>query len=65
MTGKDVTECTGGDVEEIKEEDLRKRYETQCDPRCGATMLACALFDKSCSAWVKYVMPGIVLCVAH
>lgn len=34
MTGKDVTECTGGDVDEIMEEDLKRRYLTQCDPRC-------------------------------
>lgn len=33
MTGKDVTECTGGDVDEVKEEDLKNRYLTQCDPR--------------------------------
>lgn len=33
MTGKDVTECTGGDVDEVREEDLKRRYLTQCDPR--------------------------------
>ncbi|CAM9560235.1 unnamed protein product, partial [Choristocarpus tenellus] len=33
MTGKDVTECTGGDVDEVQEEDLKERYLTQCDPR--------------------------------
>lgn len=33
MTGKDVTECTGGDVDEVTENDLKTRYLTQCDPR--------------------------------
>lgn len=33
MTGKDVTECTGGDVDEVTEENLKQRYLTQCDPR--------------------------------
>lgn len=33
MTGKDVTECVGGSVEEVKMDDLAKRYLTYCDPR--------------------------------
>jgi len=33
MTGKDVTECVGGDVEGVDEEDLGDRYHTHCDPR--------------------------------
>ncbi len=33
MTGEDVTECVGGSVANIKESDLPKRYESQCDPR--------------------------------
>lgn len=33
MTGKDVTECIGGDVSNVLEEDLSKRYHTHCDPR--------------------------------
>ncbi|MCH9780915.1 MAG: 3-deoxy-7-phosphoheptulonate synthase class II [Alphaproteobacteria bacterium] len=32
MSGKDVTECTGGGFV-ITEEDLSDRYHTQCDPR--------------------------------
>ena len=32
MTGRDVTECTGG-AEEVTEEDLASRYHTHCDPR--------------------------------
>lgn len=32
MTGEDVTECIGG-LANISEEDLAKRYNTQCDPR--------------------------------
>ena len=36
MTGKDVTECTGG-VRAVTEEDLSDRYHTACDPRLNAT----------------------------
>jgi 3-deoxy-7-phosphoheptulonate synthase len=32
MTGRDVTECTGG-VNEVTEQDLGDRYHTHCDPR--------------------------------
>ena len=35
MTGKDVTECTGG-VREVTDEDLNLRYHTACDPRLNA-----------------------------
>jgi 3-deoxy-7-phosphoheptulonate synthase len=35
MTGQDVTECIGG-AQEITEERLAYRYETQCDPRLNA-----------------------------
>lgn len=35
MTGKNVTECTGGAFE-ITDEDLRDRYHTHCDPRLNA-----------------------------
>jgi 3-deoxy-7-phosphoheptulonate synthase len=35
MTGKDVTECTGG-ARAITEEDLNDRYHTVCDPRLNA-----------------------------
>ncbi|MBV9705454.1 MAG: 3-deoxy-7-phosphoheptulonate synthase class II [Methylobacteriaceae bacterium] len=35
MTGKDVTECTGG-ARAITELDLRDRYHTYCDPRLNA-----------------------------
>lgn len=33
MTGKDVTECIGGEVSEVMIDDLTKRYFTHCDPR--------------------------------
>jgi 3-deoxy-7-phosphoheptulonate synthase len=33
MTGKDVTECIGGTIDEIEMTDLNKRYHTHCDPR--------------------------------
>src|SRR5260370_20369696 len=35
MTGKSVTECTGG-ARAISEADLRDRYHTYCDPRLNA-----------------------------
>ena len=35
MTGKDVTECTGGAVA-ITDEALADRYHTHCDPRLNA-----------------------------
>ena len=36
MTGKDVTECTGG-ARAVSDEDLKDRYHTHCDPRLNAT----------------------------
>ena len=36
MTGKDVTECTGG-IKSIGDEDLHSRYHTACDPRLNAS----------------------------
>jgi 3-deoxy-7-phosphoheptulonate synthase len=36
MTGKDVTECTGG-VRDVTEDDLSSRYHTACDPRLNAS----------------------------
>jgi 3-deoxy-7-phosphoheptulonate synthase len=35
MTGKNVTECTGG-ARALMEKDLRDRYHTYCDPRLNA-----------------------------
>ena len=35
MTGKNVTECTGG-ARAIRDEELRDRYHTHCDPRLNA-----------------------------
>ena len=35
MTGKNVTECTGG-ARALQEADLRDRYHTYCDPRLNA-----------------------------
>lgn len=35
MTGKDVTECTGG-ARAISDDDLGSRYHTHCDPRLNA-----------------------------
>lgn len=36
MTGKNVTECTGGSAD-IGEDDLGSRYQTHCDPRLNAS----------------------------
>jgi 3-deoxy-7-phosphoheptulonate synthase len=36
MTGKDVTECTGG-AQAIGEENLSERYQTHCDPRLNGS----------------------------
>ena len=35
MTGKDVTECTGG-AKQVSEDELGDRYHTHCDPRLNA-----------------------------
>ena len=35
MTGKDVTECTGG-ARAVTADDLGSRYHTHCDPRLNA-----------------------------
>ncbi len=35
MTGKNVTECTGG-ARAIRAEELQDRYHTHCDPRLNA-----------------------------
>jgi 3-deoxy-7-phosphoheptulonate synthase len=35
MTGRDVTECTGGG-EALTEDDLARNYDTHCDPRLNA-----------------------------
>ena len=35
MTGKDVTECTGG-ARALSDLDLHDRYHTYCDPRLNA-----------------------------
>jgi len=36
MTGKNVTECTGG-ARSISEDELHQRYDTLCDPRLNAS----------------------------
>jgi 3-deoxy-7-phosphoheptulonate synthase len=36
MTGKDVTECTGG-AQQIDEATLADRYHTHCDPRLNGS----------------------------
>jgi len=36
MTGRDVTECTGG-AQAITDDGLSDRYHTHCDPRLNAS----------------------------
>jgi 3-deoxy-7-phosphoheptulonate synthase len=57
MTGKNVTECLGGNVVEVTPEMLQEQYETHCDPRLNANqslelafMLANSLHDKRIEA---------------
>ncbi|MEE8458161.1 MAG: 3-deoxy-7-phosphoheptulonate synthase class II [Acidimicrobiia bacterium] len=48
LTGKNVTECTGG-IAQIGEENLKDRYHTHCDPRLNASQsleLAFLLADE-------------------
>ena len=48
MTGKDVTECTGG-ARAVTDDDLGSRYHTHCDPRLNADQsleLAFLLADR-------------------
>jgi len=45
MTGQDVTECVGGDVGEVKVEDLNQRYITHCDPRLNARQALSLAFE--------------------
>jgi 3-deoxy-7-phosphoheptulonate synthase len=37
MTGQNVTECTGGTVAAVADENLSDRYHTACDPRLNAS----------------------------
>ncbi|WP_341919814.1 3-deoxy-7-phosphoheptulonate synthase class II [Hydrocarboniphaga effusa] len=47
MTGKNVTECTGG-PQRLSEQDLPLRYQTHCDPRLNAVQaLALAAVARS------------------
>lgn len=51
MTGKDVTECTGG-AHAVTDESLKDRYHTHCDPRLNASQalelafLVCELLEN-------------------
>lgn len=49
MTGKDVTECLGGDNNAVTMESMSDKYETHCDPRLNAMQsleLAFCVADK-------------------
>lgn len=43
LTGDDVTECLGGS-QEVKDIDLKKRYESACDPRLSVSQALDAAF---------------------
>jgi 3-deoxy-7-phosphoheptulonate synthase len=66
MTGKDVTECTGG-ARAITDEDLNDRYHTLCDPRLNAAQSIDMAFliaellkkERSGEAKAKPVAAGI------
>lgn len=56
MTGEHVTECTGG-AYQISDDDLGKRYRTQCDPRLNADQvleLAFLIADNLKSAGIAH-----------
>jgi 3-deoxy-7-phosphoheptulonate synthase len=36
LTGQNVTECVGGGISQVTDDDLNKRYESECDPRLNA-----------------------------
>ena len=64
MTGKDVTECTGG-AHAITDENLKDRYHTHCDPRLNASQalelafLVCELLqDKDTGESSKIAVNG-------
>ncbi len=46
MTGQRVTECVGGSYR-VSENDLARRYETQCDPRLNADQVLEMAFNVS------------------
>ena len=49
MTGEDVTECLGGNINAVSSDDLNKRYYTHCDPRLNgnqALELAFLISDR-------------------
>jgi 3-deoxy-7-phosphoheptulonate synthase len=62
MTGKNVTECTGG-ARAVSEADLADRYHTHCDPRLNAeqaievAFMVAELLKKERSGQVK---PSII-----
>ena len=63
MTGKNVTECTGG-ARAIRDEDLHDRYHTHCDPRLNAdqaielAFLVSELLKKGVGTTEKKVVNG-------
>ncbi len=63
MTGKNVTECTGG-ARAIRDEELQNRYHTHCDPRLNAeqavelAFLVSELLKKGSQAPAKKAVNG-------
>jgi hypothetical protein len=57
MTGKDVTECTGG-MRALTDEDLSSRYHTACDPRLNASQSLELAFLVAEELWCARMRPG-------
>jgi 3-deoxy-7-phosphoheptulonate synthase len=63
MTGKDVTECVGGDTNAVTldgERGLASKYETHCDPRLNAMQsleLAFCVAEKMKEGREEYTVP--------
>jgi 3-deoxy-7-phosphoheptulonate synthase len=47
MTGLNVTECVGGELNEVRPESVGERYQTRCDPRLNATQALEVAFETA------------------
>jgi 3-deoxy-7-phosphoheptulonate synthase len=64
MTGKDVTECTGGGARSVSDADLQDRYHTYCDPRLNADQALEVAFMTAELIKRERLLRGTVLPVA-
>ena len=60
MTGDDVTECLGGDLADVAEADLSKRYTTHCDPRLNGKQAIELAFLVAQRMRLKMGLPPLV-----